>query len=393
MTDPTVKADVQHSHRGHSMLFWGVIAASIVALIVIAICVTLFLIKQPTAINGKIIRVARCDNKSYSIEHLTIDVYDKQDTKITLPPAQIDATSEYYQIDLGTDTAINKIVINNLLSNPASILGCNISVTDKAGEVILMNKFNENAIIRPMDRATTIAIYDAKHTSANKAVRAAASATPANTLELNAAKAAAMKVLFDARLSVTSVTATWMKGVAQKLPAAAQAAKLWDTAVSKGAAYIALPAHAQAALAEWETAEDLAKSTIAYAEAVAADAAEAKDAAVKVYTTAQAEKKAANINTPEMTFATTKEENAKAAKDAWEIAVTKATKAVSDSSTATRNPTAALKDTATTSADAAYSAAKAAYALTMLVPEAAKPTFTLTATRNIFTTTHAYHLA
>lgn len=390
-----------HGFLGHSMMFWGVIAL-VIALIVVGVCLTLFFVQQAAEINGKIIRIDRCDNKNYSIELLTIDVYDKHDTKITLATTQIKATPEYYQIDLGADTAIKKIVINNLPLNPASILGCQIAVNDAAGKVVLLNKFSKNAIM-PMDRDTAIAIYEAKNSAAVAATTASSSADAATSGPLYAAKAAAVKAKMDARLSVMSVTATWMKGVAKKLPAATQAAAtqgatLWDTAATKGAAYVALPAHATnaqqtEAMAAWDTAETAAISTMAYAEALAADALKAKGAADKAYLAAQSEKAAAAINTPELTFATTKEVKAKDAKEAWDNAVTLADKAVTDKLAATTTTTEALTTAATASRNAAYTAAKDAYALTMLVPGAAKPTFTLTATRNIFTTTYAYHLA
>jgi hypothetical protein len=384
------------------MMFWGVIAL-VIALIVVGVCLTLFFVQQAADINGKIIRIDRCDNKNYSIDLLTIDVYDKHDTKITLATTKIKATPEYYQIDLGADTAIKKIVINNLPLNPASILGCQIAVNDAAGKVVLLNKFSKNAIM-PMDRDTAIAIYEAKNSVAEAATAASTSATDAATSgPLSVAKAAAVKAKMDARLSVMSVTATWMKGVAKKLPAATQAATtqgaaLWDTAATKGAAYVALPAHATTAqqteaMTAWNNAETEAISTMAYAEALAADALKAKGAADKAYLAAQSEKAAAAINTPELTFATTKEAKAKEAKDEWDKAVTAANTAVADKLAATTTTTAALTTAATNSRTAAYAAANAAYALTMLVPGAAKPTFTLTATRNIFTTTHAYHLA
>jgi hypothetical protein len=353
---------------------------------IIVVLVTLGVIYEDTYINGMVIRVQRCDNNNYSINGISIDVYNNG-VKIT--PQQITTTREQYHINLGGEKHINKIVINNLLSNPASILGCQITVIDGAGKAVILKRFSENAIL-PIDRVTAIAFAEEKKTEANNAT--------------GAAKVTAMMAKHRAMETVMKVTAIWMADVAQKSPAATkaaatQAAAEWATAATKASEYVAMQTSATVAQlseagVQWERAMTSAYLSRGYLEAAAADATKARDAAIAIYTKAQSEKATEKANTPAMAFATTRAEKAMTAKQAWELAVTKANEAVvaATAYAASTPPSEALMSDTHKKGVLAHAVTILAIEATRMVPDTAPATFTLTATRNILRTNYRYNL-
>lgn len=361
------------------------LTAFIIGLIVVATLLRLFFIELPYHISGKMIRVARCDNKNYSIQGISIDVY-ANDIKMILDPAKITATGEFYEIDLQKDTVINKIVINNLLSNPASILGCKITVSNAAGEHVIMERFSDQPIL-PMDRATAISIFEEK----NAAASAASQSTAPLSLEIPALELKAL----EARKQVMEVTTKWMQSVAEKSPSpeASQAAALWETAARANSEYIAVNKfYPQGSM---YVPEAVAMSSTLYLNAAAADAIAARDNSIQLYANAKKAISAAPVkattliseNTAAIAFATIRKKLAKEAKEAWELAVTKANIAITTKLAATETEAktnygipVALQSAITE----AYNAVNLANAATMLVPDTAPAEFTLTAKKTTF---------
>jgi hypothetical protein len=380
------KAEQHNTINGMIRKHPKLVIAVMIGLIVLAVLLCLYLIELPYNINGKIIRVSRCDNKNYSIQGISIDVYEN-DIKMILVPTKIIATGESYEIDLQKDTVINKIVINNLLSNPASILGCKITVSNAAGESVVTERFSDQPIL-PMDRATAISIFEEKNAVASAARQ---STGPPLSLEIPAVELKAL----EARKQVMEVTAKWMQSVAKKSPSpeASHAAALWETAARANSEYIAVNKfYPQGSI---YVPEAVAMSSMSYLNAAAADAIAARDNSISLYAHAKKAISAAPVkattliseNTAAIVFAAIRGNRAREAKEAWELAVTKANIAITKKLAATETEAktnygipVALQSAITE----AYNAVKLANAATMLVPDTAPAKFTLTAKKTTF---------